>query len=133
MKVHCQIGWYRNNSGGQLLEIYHNNNKIPMNNGRYVSGQSERRHRMWYLTEIEANEGDTFLIDCKTGIRGLGSDENLTFKSLYIVKSEASELTLTMYKVGYSKDIPIIKGNLELVNTLTEKEKRLQEIKSTLE
>lgn len=133
MIVFCQIGWYRNNQGGQLLEIYHNDFKLIMASGKYVSAQSERRSRMWYLKEVEANEGDTFLIDCKTGLRGLGSDENLTFKSLYKVDSNASELSLNMYKVGYSRDIPIIKGNLELISSMSEKDRRISDIKSSLQ
>ncbi len=133
MIVHCQFGHARYMTEGQLIEVYHNNVKLTMEGGDYLTPMSSRKTKMFYLKPVECKEGDLLKVDCKVGLRLLGEDEDRTFQALFKVDSTIQDKHFVFPKVGYGYGFPILKGSIDQISLITAKDKRLQAIKTKME
>lgn len=131
MIIYCQLGWKRNIKGGQLINIYHNNTPIDMTQGDYLSAQSDRNKEMWMLRPIECQDGDIIIIDCKVGLRGLGTDEHNTFTATFQVDKTIPNNTFEWHSVAY-RGFPLLKGKFKQISVLTAKELKEATIKSKI-
>lgn len=133
MIVYCQFGHAKYLKEGQLIDIYINGEKLKMDNGDYLSAMAKRKTSRWYLKPIECKDGDIITLDVKVGMRCLGSDEDRTFIAVFRVSDACPEVEFKFPKVGYSYQFPLLKGKIEKVSLLTEKEQRLEKLKAKLE
>lgn len=135
MIVYCQLGFRKNLKGGQVIEVYINDYKINIDGsdgGSYLTGVSSRRTNMWYLKPLECQHGDVIRVECKTGLRELGPDEEKTFTAIFMVDENSCEDEFKFVEAGRGYGFPILKGKISPISVMTAKERRLAEGRAKL-
>lgn len=127
MIAYCQVGFSKNIKEGQKIEVWLNDKKLEIkknDGGQYLTPMSQRYVKCWYLKPFDVEIGDTVLIKCMTGLRGLGSDEKRTFDAVYTV-GNVDNIEEKVPCVGFGKDFPILKGPFTKVSFVTAEDLRL--------
>jgi len=133
-KVAVQIGFERKAREGQLIEAYVNEEKIEFSSefGMYLTPMSARQRMAWYLWVEELSDGDTIKIAIRTGLRGLGKDEDRTSDLLYTVAEGVRTVNLRIQRVGF-RGYPILKGSVVEVASVSDADRRLRRVEEILE
>lgn len=136
MLVYCQIGFRKNLQGGCILSVHHNDVPVDIkessDNGQYLTGIANRHSDMWYLKPIECNNGDVIKLECKSGLRGRGPDEEKSFTALFVVDDTVNDDSFNFAGIGVGHGIPLLKGKVKRLSVMTVKERRLEEGKAKL-
>ena len=133
MKVAIQIGYKK---GRQVIEAWVNESSCSAqeDNGMFLTSRADtnKKGAFWYLWSNEVSTGDVIDISVKTGIPGVGQDENLTFEASYMVDENVDVREVIIPGVGMG-NYPLIKGRLVDVSFVSEADKRLDAVSSFLE
>lgn len=136
MRTVFQIGFQRNKKRFQSIDVFVNNEKLQKipDAGMYLTTHKDYRLKgeSWFFYETFLSHGDSILIVCKTFLTGIGTDNDLTFESLYSVDKDAEVLTVDVPGVGL-KGYPIAKGRIVEVASVSEDDKHKQDIFDFLE
>lgn len=126
MRILVQIGWNKSKRYGQKLSAQVNGDDINWDTfpGRWLTAMADRGWRCWHLCELDLETGDQIMIQCKTGLRQKGQDENLTFDMVYVVGTETDAVEeVERPGVGYS-NCPLIKGRVKALADVSEADRR---------
>jgi hypothetical protein len=140
VKIALQIGSRKargRNREGQLVKATINDLECSwgdsINEGKWVTAPSSGAlGNRWYLYTREVMEGDIIHVEVKTALAGLGADERRTFDSLYKVSQAFPVREIAVPNVGV-KGIPLIKGRIKELGTVSKEDERLSEIEKLLE
>jgi hypothetical protein len=131
MKVLVQIGRVNTKKYNQSINAYLNDLKLSWSDesGRFLTSHKDRvqRNMIWYMYSLDMGAEDTLTIDVQTFIPGVGKDDELTFQSLFSCDEDAPIKTEQISKVGM-KGYPLVKGKLIELATVSEDDKRKQDI-----
>jgi hypothetical protein len=140
MKIALQIGSRKargRNREGQLVKATINDLECSWNDGlcegRWVTSPANGAlGNRWYLYTREVLEGDIIHVEVKTAMAGLGADERRTFDTLYKVSQAFPVREVCVPNVGV-KGIPLIKGRVKEMGSVSKEDERLSEIEALLE
>lgn len=127
MLAYCQIGFAKNIKEGQKIEVWLNDTQLKIkkdDGGQYLTPMAQRYAKCWYLKPFEVQVGDTILIRCQTGLRGLGPDEKRTFDAVFTA-ANTENIEEKVPCVGFGKDFPLLKGPFNKVSFVTAEDLRL--------
>lgn len=140
MKIALQIGSRKargKNREGQLVKATINDLECSwtdgISEGRWVTSPANGAlGNRWYLYTREVLEGDIIHVEVKTAMAGLGADERRTFDALYKVSQDFPIREINIPNVGV-RGIPLIKGRVKEMGSVSKEDERLSEIESLLE
>lgn len=128
MQVILTIGYRKalRTKDGQLIRAYINNDEVSRKEGEYLHDRTVPG-QAWYLAVRDIPPESEIKVSVKTGIVGIGTDENRTFEMVFIANPNAELIEVKSPLLGY-KNHPIIKGRLIQTSHISEADKRQQKI-----
>ncbi len=135
MRVIVQVGWQKTKRDGQKLSATVNGDEINWDTfpGRWLTPMSDREWRCWHLCELDLETGDQITIQCKTGLRRKGKDEDRTFDMIYVVGTDTDDVEEVVRQgVGYS-NYPLIKGRVQTLADVSEADRRQRGLEQFLD
>lgn len=128
MQIILTIGYRKaiRTKDGQLIKAYINKDEVSRKDGEYQHDRTTPG-MAWYLARRDVPPESEIKVEVKTGIIGVGTDENRTFEMVFIADPEAEVIEVKSPQLGY-KNRPIIKGRLRQISYLSEADKREQRL-----
>jgi hypothetical protein len=134
-KVLVQIGRSKSRSQQQSIEAWVNDLKLGWSDGegKFLTSfkDGKLRNATWYMCSVDLQPADLLKISVKTFIPNVGKDEELTFDSIYTSDDSLPVKEVCLSKVGM-RGYPLVKGKVSNVATVSEDDKRKQDIEDFL-
>ena len=138
-KVIFQTGVFRGKKRRQSVKVFINGEEADRSdndNGKFLTARTDYQLKgmLWYMNSYDLEDGDQIKLEVETWIlcssrenSSFGKEENLSFEHMYVVDSTADVEEVNMPSVGM-KNYPLLKGRISEIYSLTEDDKRKQEI-----
>lgn len=134
-RVIFQIGRSKTQKKSQSIKGFINDLEVTWgdDNGTFLTSHKDRKQKntIWYMYETLLQPQDVLKIQVQTFIDGVGKDLEYTFETLYYCEEDAPVKSVEIAKVGM-KNYPLIKGRVLELATVSEDDKRKQEIEDFL-